>query len=77
MYVRRGPAGGPFQAVYDGPYKVVEKEEKIVRLEIGGRVETVSADRLKPHRGEFPAVAAPPRRGRPPGSGGSGRPSPL
>ncbi len=77
VYVRRGPAGGPFQSAYEGPYKVVSKEEKVVRLEIGGRVETVSADRLKPHRGESPAVAAPPKRGRPPGSGGGGRPSPL
>ncbi len=69
VYVRRGPAGGPLQAAYEGPYKVLDLQEKWVRLQLGDRVETVSADRIKPHRGQHPDVAVPPKRGRLPGSG--------
>ena len=43
---------------------------KVYEIQIGRRVEKVSADRLKPHVGADPEVAEPPRRGRPPGSGG-------
>ena len=40
-------------------------------IQVEQRVETVAADRLKPHRGPAPGVAQPLRRGRPPGTGGS------
>ncbi len=43
-------------------------------LQVGSRVVTVSADRLKPHTGAEPRPALPPRRGRPPGSGGMDSP---
>jgi hypothetical protein len=70
VYVREGPAGGPFQAAYRGPYRVLGRSEKVYKLQIGDRIENVSADRLKPHTGSEPEVAVPPVRGRPPGSGG-------
>jgi len=76
VYVRRGVAAGPLAPPYEGPYKVLRRWEKVVELQVGGRVERVSADRLKPHRGEEPTPAQPPRRGRPPGSGGAGSPDP-
>ncbi len=57
----------PLSPVYEGPYRVVHKFPKYFDLDIGGRVEAVSADRLKPYLGR-PEVtpALPPRRGRPP-----------
>jgi hypothetical protein len=59
---------------------VLEKNQKYFRLDIGGRAEAVSVDRLKPHLGPSNvAPALPPKRGRPSnageaGVGGRGRP---
>jgi hypothetical protein len=67
VYVRRGGAIPPLSQPYAGPYKVLRRSSKTFSLDIGGRTETVSVDRLKPHQGTSPVVAAaPPRRGRPP-----------
>jgi len=66
VYVRCGPAGYPLSQKYSGPYRILERSAKIYKLQIGDRVETVSADRLKPHKGDEPEPAVPPRRGRPP-----------
>jgi hypothetical protein len=46
MYVRRGPGAGPLAPHFDGPYEVLERTDKVFKLQIGGRVESVSADRL-------------------------------
>ncbi len=52
-----------------GPYEVLERADKFLRLAVGGREETVSIDRLKPHLGVGPFTAAlPAARGRPPAS---------
>ena len=66
VYVRRGGALPPLAPLYAGPYRVLARQAKFFRLEIGGRMEVVSVDRLKPHLGSSPVVpAAPPTRGRP------------
>jgi len=70
VYVRRGARGGPMEQAYSGPYRVLEHSDKLYKLQIGERREVVSADRLKPHTGVQPEPATPPRRGRPPGTGG-------
>ena len=70
VYIRRGAAAGPFVQTYSGPFQVLRRLGKVYELQVGERVETVAADRLKPHRGPTPAVARPPKRGRPPGTGG-------
>ncbi len=68
VYVRKGGCSPPLAPAYVGPYKVVLPGPKAFVLEVEGRRETVSVDRLKPHLGSaLPAPAAPPRRGRPPG----------
>ena len=73
VFVPRGQGGGPLAQSYAGPYRVLERTDKCFKLRVGNRVETVSADRLKPYRGsEVQDEASPPRRGRPPGSGGNG-----
>ena len=67
VYIRRGGAITPLAPLYTGPYKVVATQAKLFKLEIGGRLETVSVDRLKPYLGLAPVVsAAPPVRGLPP-----------
>ena len=66
VYVRRGAVGGPLTPSYSGPYKVLARHKKYLQLQIGHKTDWVSADRLKPHKGERPEAAMPPRRGRPP-----------
>ena len=70
VYVRRGPVGTSFSPVYSGPYRILSKRGKVYELEMGDKIEMVTADRLKPHTGTPPVVAVPPQRGRPPGTGG-------
>jgi hypothetical protein len=66
VYVRRGGSGAPLAALYAGPYLVRRRDKKFFELQIGGRTEVVSIDRLKPHLGPSPVQAAsPPLRGRP------------
>ena len=66
-YVRRGAAAAPLAPLYSGPYRVLQRGPKTFKLQVGGREEVVTVDRLKPHLGSAPVEAAePPRRGRPP-----------
>jgi len=74
VYVRKGPPGMPLAPEYAGPYEVLRRKEKAWEVQVGNRSEWISADRLKPHTGSKPLVAVPPRRGRPPGTGGPLRP---
>jgi len=68
VFVRRGAANTPLAPLYDGPFLVVKRGQKTFELEVGGRREVVSVDRLKPYLGVEVDPAQPPRRGRPPGS---------
>ncbi len=46
---------------------MLQRGPKVFTLEVGGREEVVSVDRLKPYLGgEAVSPAVPPRRGRPP-----------
>jgi hypothetical protein len=66
VYVRRGGNVPPLSPLYSGPYKVKERNTKFFVLEVGDRTDTVSVDRLKPHKGEKDVVVATPApRGRP------------
>ena len=67
VYIRRGQVAPPLTPLYQGPYPVIEKGSKCFKIDLGGREEVVSVDRLKPHRGVAQVEAArAPRRGRPP-----------
>jgi len=54
--VRRGAAAAPLLPQYQGPYEVIERGPKFFRIRLGGRVESVSVDRLKPHFSLVPAL---------------------
>ena len=60
---------GSLQLLYDGPFRVLMPREKHFVVEIGGRLEQVSVDRLKPahvHLDKPVSLAEPRQRGRPP-----------
>ena len=47
VYVRMDSHQHPLQRPYDGPFRVLDKKEKHFTLDVRGRKETVSIDRLK------------------------------
>ncbi len=65
VFVRHDAVRKPLQQPYDGPYLVLDRSAKFFTLDIKGRKDTVSIDRLKPaHLDEsvtvdFPTVVAP------------------
>jgi hypothetical protein len=66
VYVKSPAAAPALSPAYRGPYLVHRRSDKFFILRIGGRYDAISVDRLKPHLGASPPVAAtPPRRGRP------------
>ena len=67
VWVRRDGHVKPLDALYDGPFVVLERSDKVFKLQIGLKPVTVSIDRLKPVHSELPIVPMQPRRrGRPP-----------
>ncbi len=70
--MRRGGNLSPLAALYAGRYEVQERGEKVFRLQVGDREEAVSVDLLKQNTQTEPVQpAAPPKRGRLPGSAAS------
>ena len=66
VYIRKGGSVPPLSQLYAGPYRVLRRQPKFFELEIGGKSQVVSVDRLKPHLGPSAVTAAtPPGRGRP------------
>jgi hypothetical protein len=66
VYVRKGGTVAPLLPLYSGPYKILSSGPKVFKLQVGERIEVLSFDRLKPHRGTVPVQPAqPPARGRP------------
>jgi hypothetical protein len=66
--VRAQGSGPSLIPLYQGPYRVLERSQKFLSLEVGGRTEVVNVDRLKPHLGKVPlSPALPPTTGRPRG----------
>ena len=68
MFVRRDMHKNPLQRPYDGPFKVIKTGEKVFKILIGDREDTITEDRLKPafvENSEEFILAEPKRRGRP------------
>jgi len=75
VFVKVGGHKPPLDPQYAGPYLVVSRGLKVFTVDIGGRAEVVSVDRLKPFLGADQVTpAAAPRRGRPPGAGVASEP---
>ncbi|KAJ8362061.1 hypothetical protein AAFF_G00399960 [Aldrovandia affinis] len=69
VFVRQDKHRGPLQPPYEGPFRVIKSGEKFFVLDIGGRSDRITIDRLKPAHVDLDSpveVACPPRRGRPP-----------
>ena len=48
VFIRHDAVRKPLQPPYDGPYPVIERMDKYFVVDIDGRKDTVSVDRLKP-----------------------------
>lgn len=71
VYIRTDSVKSPLQRPYTGPYTVLAPGDKTFLVDIGGRTERVSVDRLKAAQTDSTqpvALQQPPRRGRPPKS---------
>ena len=66
VYIRRDRYLPPLTRLYSGPHRIIETHDKYYVLDINGRRDTVSIDRLKVAHGQTPATAAlPPPRAAP------------
>lgn len=68
VFVRQDCHRGTFQPPYIGPFRVLETGDKACKIDMGGHLEYVSVDRLKPAHLDLDQpvrVALPPQRGRP------------
>ena len=48
VFIRRDAHRTPLQRPYEGPFKVIKPGSKTFQIDIGGKTETLSVDRLKP-----------------------------
>ena len=66
VFIHRDAHRTPLQRPYEGPFKVIQPGPKTLIVDIGGKNETISVDRLKPAclDLEQPAEVAEPRRHR-------------
>ena len=48
VFLRRISIAPPLTAPYDGPYKVVARSGRVMKILVKGKVATVSLDRVKP-----------------------------
>ena len=68
VFIRRDAHRTPLQRPYEGPFRVIESGSKTFKIDIGGKTETISVDRLKLAHLDIDSpveVAQPRPRGRP------------
>uniref|UniRef100_A0AAQ4Q920 Gypsy retrotransposon integrase-like protein 1 n=1 Tax=Gasterosteus aculeatus aculeatus TaxID=481459 RepID=A0AAQ4Q920_GASAC len=69
VFIRHDAHRGPLRPPYEGPFRVLETGDKHFVVDMGGKPERLSIDRLKPAHLDVARPiesAQPPRRGRPP-----------
>ena len=66
VFIRRDAHRTPLQRPYEGPFKVIQPGPKTFIVDVGGKNNTISVDRLKPAYMDLeqPAEVAEPRRRR-------------
>ena len=60
VLVRQDSVRKPLQTPYDGPYKILKRQDKYFTIDIRNKAETVSLDRLKPAHLDSAADTNPP-----------------
>jgi len=61
VFIRVDKHRMPLQAPYIGPYRVVSRKQKTFKIDVGGRTDVISIDRLKPaHVDSSSPVTTPP-----------------
>eukprot|EP00794_Sanderia_malayensis_P016536 gene16536-biopygen12214 len=60
VFVRHDVVQKPLQAPYDGPFKIISRQDKHFTLNVKGKPQTISLDRLKPAHLETDILLAPP-----------------
>ncbi len=65
VFIRRDSVKKPLQSPYDGPFRVVRRTPKYYQIEMYGRHDTVSVDRLKPAHVDVTISRSPPAVGAP------------
>ncbi|GFT00159.1 retrovirus-related Pol polyprotein from transposon 412 [Nephila pilipes] len=48
VFVRRYSTRRPLQALYDGPFLVLKRSDKFLKVNVNGKPSTISTDRVKP-----------------------------
>ena len=77
VWIRRDGYVKPLEALYDGPFLVMGRSDKVFDVQVGTKLVSVSVDRLKPVQAtEEITVQQPRRRGRPPGQQARVQPEP-
>eukprot|EP00794_Sanderia_malayensis_P013557 gene13557-biopygen10822 len=61
VFVRHDAVRKPLQAPYDGPFKVISRQDKHFTLDVKDKPQTISLDRLKPAHLEPDILLAPPQ----------------
>ncbi len=56
VYIRRDGVKKPLQKPYNGSYKVLKRGDKHFTVEVGGKQDVVSLDRLKPAHLDLPST---------------------
>ncbi len=59
VFIRHDAVRKPLQHPYDGPFKVIKRGDKHFTVDVNGRHDTVSLDRLKPAHMDFSASSTP------------------
>ena len=54
VFVRHDAVKKPLQQPYDGPYRVLNRSDRFYTIDLNGRTDSVSIDRLKPAYVNFP-----------------------